>query len=349
VREGLLLAGMLAFSQGCTCTRPADILQKASSAAPSASASAPQASSAAPEAPTTMGGTWNGRAFRMRTALAEIHEKWIDVTLIDRAADCMQRKLQESDMALQITVPTGPSDDFFVGHPLAIPVKLSGAGGVSAVPPAHASAMLESVERNEKGTVNGRVQFSWRTGKEDDAPAYDVSGSFEAIVCSTRPTTPSMPALELPPKHVAGKVSGQQRTFPTFLAFVQKGSDGKPLFRLKGFTTKNVSCYSEQPNTPYLFGPEIGPGTDGKYFAGGWMPCDWKMQMVDNKFSERSVHAGEGSGAIQIQDVNLKKDGFVRGQMMATTVDEDDEPWSFEIAGTFEAQVCELPIGQIAP
>jgi hypothetical protein len=337
---------MLAAAQGCTCGTTT--VEQPSAASASASAAAP-ARSAAPEGPTKVAGSWNGRPFRARSAIAELHEKWIDVTLIDREATCLQRKLQETDMALQITVPTGPSNDFFVGHALAIPVKLSGAGGVSAVPPAHASAMLERVDRNDKGVVTGRVQFSWRTGREEDAPAYDVAGTFEAIVCGGKTPEPSMPALDASRKHAAGKVSGHQRTFPSFLAFVQKTTDGRQLFQLKGFTTKNVSCYSEKPNTPYLFGPEIGPGPDGKYFAGGWMPADWIMQMVDNKFSERSVHAGEGSGAIRIQEVNLRKDGYVRGQMMATTVNEDEEEWSFEVAGSFDAQVCELPIGQIAP
>jgi hypothetical protein len=349
VKTRVALMGVLTAAQGCTCGKTAQVDEHTASSSYSSAPAATPSSSAAPEGPTRVLGTWNGRPFRARSALAEIHERWIDVTLIDRDAACTQRKLQESDMALQITVPTGPSNDFFVGHPLAIPVKLSGAGGVSAVPPAHASATLENVDRNDKGVVKGRVQFSWRTGREEDAPAYDVSGSFEAVVCGAKPTTASMPALDIAHKNVTGKVSGRQRTFPSFLAFVQKTSDGRQLFQLKGFTTKNVSCYSEKPNTPYLFGPEMGPGPDGKYFAGGWMPADWVMQMVDNKFSERSVHAGEGTGAVQIQEANLSKNGVVRGQMMATTVSEDDEEWSFEIAGSFEAAVCELPIGQIAP
>jgi hypothetical protein len=34
---------------------------------------------------------------------------------------------------------------------------------------------------------------------------------------------------------------------------------------------------------------------------------------------------------------------------MAATMDEDEETWSFEVAGTFEAPMCEVPIGSVAP
>jgi hypothetical protein len=296
-----------------------------------------------------MTGTWNGRAFEALGAHAEIHAKWMTITVMSREVGCTDHKLLETDMALQLTIPTGPANDFFAGHYLAVPIKLSGAGGVSAVPTGFSAATLDRVDSKPGGVVRGRVQFSWRTGVEEDAPSYDVKGAFEATICSAEATQASMPNLDRGRKPVTGKVSGRERTFPSFLAFVQKNGADKPLIRLKGYSRKDVSCFSDQPNTPYLFGPEIGAGPDGKYFAGAPMPADWIMQMVDAKFSERSVHAGEWSGMLQIDEVLLGRNGVVRGQMMAATVDEDDDQWSFEIAGSFEAPVCEAPYGQIAP
>jgi hypothetical protein len=339
-REWLVLP--LALLQGCTCGQgsPAD--------GPARGAGETRDAAAMRDGAADVTGDWSGRPFQARAALAQVHDKWMTITVLNREADCLQRRLRETDMALQLTVPTGPAGDFFVGQPMAITVKLSGAGGVSSVPASHVTAKLEQLDLQLKGRVRGSISFAWRTGKEADAPAYSAAGAFEALVCETQPTVPSLPMLEQGAP-VSGMVSGQQRAFPSFLAFVQRERDGREVVRLKGYSRKDINCYSDRPNTPYLFGPEFGPGTDGKYFVGGPMPADWIMQMVDNKYSERSVHAGEGAGVLQLHEVRTGRNGVVRGRMMAVTVGEDDEDWRYEVAGTFEAPICEVPIGIIAP
>jgi hypothetical protein len=320
--------------------------------APSQSAgstpAAPPAASSTPPSPAALSGSWAGRRFEARSALADVFPKWVTITILGREARCDARKLGEADMALQATVPTGPANDFFAGKPIALGLRLSGAGGISSVPAAHTSFRVEPFAAEKGGLVRGEVGFRYRTGLEQGAPSYDATGRFEARICSAQPTVPSMPNLDRAHKPVVGKVAGRSRTFPAFLAFARTGDRGETILSLKGFT-REVSCFSDKPNTPYLFGPELGPGPAGDWFAGTPMPADWAMQLNTGEHSERSVHAGDGTGLVEIESVRLGADGVVRGRMIAATVDEDEPKMRFEVAGAFEAKVCQRPIGDLVP
>lgn len=327
---------------GCTCGGPRGQPTPTASNAPSV---APQPDAPAPA--SSVGGRWNRDSFAFHSALAEVHDTWTSVTLLDREARCGEQRMRDTDRAIQLVVPTGPDNDLYSGRWLALPARLHGAG-VSDAPAYGSFCRFDRVERTKGGVIRGRLEMSYRTGLEASSPEYDARGSFEATVCTATTTKASMPQLDRSAP-VAGTVGGQPRAFPTFLAFVHKLPGGRSFFRLKGYARKEVGCYSEGPNTPYLHGPEIGPGPEGRYFAGVAMPARWILQVTNEKFGERSVHAGDGAGWIRVESVELGKGGVVRGEMMAATVGEDDPAWSFEVGGKFEATVCDAPYGMLVP
>jgi len=343
-RTALALTLFATLVNGCTCNG-----RGAGGGAPDGS---PQASPKQPDAAhsaasSSVSGKWSRERFEARSALAEVHDTWMTVTLLAREAKCGEQRPRATDTALQLIVPTGPDNDLFAGRWIALPIRMHGAG--SADSPASGSwVKLDRVERARSGIVRGRLEMSYRTGLDADAPSYEVSGGFEATVCQAVATKASMPQLDRS-SPVAGKIAGQPRSFPHFLAFVQKTGSSKPVIKLKGYARKQVSCYSEEPNTPYLYGPEIGAGPDGRYFVGAPMPAQWILQVTNEKYGERSVHAGDGAGWLRLDTVELGKNGVVRGEMMAATVAEDDPAWSYELAGKFEATVCEAPYGMLVP
>lgn len=343
-RSALALAAIAAFANGCTCNG-----RGAQGGAPDGSLQAGSKPAAAVQsaAPTSVSGKWSRERFEARSALAEVHDTWMTVTLLAREARCGEQRPRATDTALQLVVPTGPDNDLYAGRWIPMPIRLHGAGSAD-VPASGSWAKLDRVERAKSGIVRGRLEMSYRTGLDADAPAYEVSGSFEATVCQAVATKASMPQLDRSGP-VAGKVAGQPRSFPHFLAFIQKSGSRQPVIKLKGYARKQVSCYSEEPNTPYLYGPEIGAGPDGKYFVGTPMPTQWILQVTNEKYGERSVHAGDGAGWLRLDAVELGKNGVVRGEMMAATVAEDDAAWSYEVGGKFEAAICEAPYGMLVP
>lgn len=344
LRSALALTAAAALANGCTCNG-----RGAKGGAPGGpSASGAQTPAAAQSAaPSSVSGKWNRDRFEARSALVDVQETWMTVTLLAREAKCGEQRPRATDTALQLVIPTGPDNDLYAGRWIALPTRMHGAGSAD-VPASGSWVKLDRVERAKSGIVRGRLEMSYRTGLDADAPAYEVSGNFEATVCQAVATKASMPQLDRSAP-VAGKVAGQPRSFPHFLAFVQKSGNRKPVLKLKGYTRKQVSCYSEEPNTPYLYGPEIGAGPDGKYFVGTPMPAQWVLQFSNEKFGERAVHAGDGAGWIRLDEVELGKNGVVRGEMMAATVAEDDPAWSYELGGKFEAVLCDQPYGMLVP
>lgn len=281
---------------------------------------------------------WSDRPFVARGAFANAYATWVDITLVDRPASCSTQRLRSTDLAIQLSIPTGPEADFFADQPLAVPLQLSGAGGVSTVPAGHVTAQIERFSPQPGATIRGTLSFHFPTALDAQAPVYESSGAFSATVCAAAAPVASLPAHDQQ-QPAAGTVAGKPMRFPTFLAYSRPDGRGGHILSLKAYP-ELVECH-QAGAPPYLYGPEFGSGSDGRYHAGARMPARWVMQMrTPGEHSERSVHATAGAGLLHIHDVNLSQNGYVRGSMAATTVDETEERWSFQVAGAFEAKMC---------
>ncbi len=286
-----------------------------------------------------MCGVWAGRAFEGTTAVADVYPRWVTVTIYDRKLTCASTGLRPDDMAVQLTIPSGPAGDFFVSHDLSVPIELSGAGGVSEVPAGNVSARIDEVRIGNGSVVRGHVEMHFAPGNDKDAPRYDLSGSFDAMVCSAQPTVPSMPAVDRARSPVQGLVAGKSLTFATVLAYVRDDAEGKPILEFKAYPIA-VECHSVNRATPFLRGVEVGAGARGDYHAGTLMPARWVMQMNDGHSGERSVHADDGAGLIEIDSADARVGGVVRGSLAAMTLEEADPALKYSVAGSFTATVC---------
>ena len=90
----------------------------------------------------------------------------------------------------------------------------------------------------------------------------------------------------------------------------------------KGYE-RDVPCHTARSATPYLFGAEVGPGSDGKYFVGASFPTQWVMQMRTDEYSERSVHAAHRFELAAIDVRRCARRGRCRGRLAADNPDED--------------------------
>ena len=138
---------------------------------------------------------------------------------------------------------------------------------------------------------------------------------------------------------VQGTVSGRDKKFSTVLAYVRDDVDGKPIVMLRVYA-KNVECHGVERATPFLFGVELGAGPQGDYHAGALMPASWVMQLSNGHGGERSVHADNGASVVQIDSVQPRTGGEVRGSLAAMTIDERDPSLAFAVSGAFVAKVC---------
>jgi hypothetical protein len=335
---GALLLGCLGLAvSGCT--------QRAgnqSSAKSKDTADGSVSTRADPAPSAQLKGNLASSEFVGRAAYADVYTQWVSITIADREGSCEDRRLRDTDMAVQVRIPTGPNNDLFVDRPIQLAVQLSGAVGVGAIPAGFSSVRIASFNPGRDSQLRGNLSFRYRTGSDPGAPVYEAAGSFEARVCSRQATAASMPQLDRSVNPVGGTVAGQPRSFPSFLAFARPLPGGGRLLSIKAYTRKDMNCYSET-STPYLFGLELGPGPNSDYFATSLMPADWIMQMSTGLASERSVHAGDGAGTVQVESVTWGKGARVRATMSAATVSETDPNWAYSISGTFEAPICEQP------
>jgi hypothetical protein len=282
-------------------------------------------------------GLWSQRPFLARSALVNVHPHWITITLIDREARCDSARLTEHDLAVQMTLPSGPDNDFFAGRDLPLELRLHGAGGVSRVPAGHVIARFESFQPEHDEVLKGHLNFRFRTAKDPDAPSYASDGSFVARVCNNRATQASVRSLQSD-ESLSGRVAGREVKLRTMLAYTRDDGYGHSILMLKGYEG-DVPCHTTRSATPYLFGAEIGPGRDGKHVLSAPLPTDWYMQMRMHKFSERSVQAAHGSSWVQIDSLDLNEGGVIEGRLVADNADDDAE-WQFSLSGRFEAKVC---------
>jgi hypothetical protein len=273
-----------------------------------------------------------------KSAVASIYPQWVTITLLDREARCDSARLRESDMAIQVTVPSGPASDFFAGRDIPIPLQLNGAGGISSIPAGHASVRLEPFEPSRADVLRGHISFRFRTANDDDAPAYASQGPFEARVCANATAEPSMKELPLDPKPVAGRVGKRKVEMRSMVAYLRNDGDGGTIVMLKGYTL-DVPCHTKRSATPYLFGAEIGEGPRGDHYAGTVMPTTWALQMRSETYSERSVYAANGASWLAIDSIDVREGGIIRGRMMAANPSDDAE-WQFSHSGQFEAVIC---------
>lgn len=299
---------------------------------------APASASTAPPSPDPVHGLWSQRPFQARSALLQLHERFLTITLLDREAKCDSARLADSDRGIQLTIPSGPDNDFFTGRDLPLPLRLHGATGVSTIPAGHVVARLEPFNPERDNHVRGSLEFRFRTAADDDAPTYASSGSFMATLCDNMATKPSMKKLPTDDSPVAGKVGRRNVALRTMLAYVRDDGYGDKILMLKGYE-RDVPCHTKSSATPYLYGAEAGPGPDGKHFVGAPLPAQWIMQMRTDEYSERSVHAAHGGSWLQIDSVELKPGGLVKGKLAAVN-DDDDATYRFSLSGRFEAKVC---------
>ena len=311
--------------------------QSSSADAPSESASAVPPIDKPPE-PDPVHGLWSQRPFLARSALIKIHPRWLTVTLIDREAKCDSSRLTENDMGVQFTVPTGPDNDFFADRDMPLELRLHGAGGVSRIPAGHVTARLAKFDPEHAQKVAGSLSFRFRTAADPDAPAYESHGPFVATICNNHATEPSMAKLPVDEMPISGTVAKRNVKLRTMLAYLRDDGHGQQIVMLKGYE-REVPCHTTRSATPYLFGAEVGPGTDGKYFVGAPVPTEWIMQMRTDEFSERSVHAAHGSSWLQLESVDARQGGTIRGRLAADNPDEN-RAYRFSLSGRFEAKVC---------
>ena len=331
-------SALFATVLGCSlCKRNESSSGQSAAISGSASSTPPPAVSADSPHEDPVHGLWSQRPFSAKSAVASIYPQWITVTLLNREARCDSARLRESDMAVQFTIPSGPTADFYAGHDIPIPLQLNGAGGISAIPAGHVSARLEPFDPQHADVVRGRVGFRFRTANDGDAPTYESQGPFEARVCSNAAAEASMTALPVDEKPVAGRVGKRKVQMRTMLAYLRDDGDGGTIVMLKGYPL-NVPCHTKRSATPYLFGAELGKGPRGDHYAGTTMPTTWAVQMRADPYSERSVHAANGGSWLSIDTIDAREGGVVRGRMMAAN--PDDEDWQFTLSGQFEAVVC---------
>lgn len=288
--------------------------------------------------PDPVHGLWSQRPFLVQSAVVNIHPHWITITLLNREARCDSARLAENDMGVQMEIPSGPDNDFFAGRDMPLELRLHGAGGVSRIPAGHVTARLDPFDPSKSESVKGYLSFRYKTALDPDAPAYNAEGPFTARVCNNLVTKPSIASFPGDKAPVSGSVAKREVQFRTMQAYLRSDGYGGQIVMLKGFEL-DVPCHTTRSATPYLFGVEIGPGKDGTYFAGKRIPTDWIMQMRMQQFSERSVHAAHGASWVQIDSVETKEGGIVRGRLGADN-SEDDPEWRFSLSGRFEATVC---------
>jgi len=303
------------------------------------SGSAAASSGAAPDTTPRVRGMLGARAFAARTAVADVYPKWVTITIYDRDLTCAGTALQAGDMAVQLTVPSGPDGDFFVSREVAVPLQITGAGGVSAIPASSVSVRIDEVRIGHGSVVRGSLEAQFATAGDEAAPRYTLAGPFEAMVCSAQPTVASMPSVDRSRAPVQGRVAGKMTTFPTVLVYLRDDGWSKPTLLLKAYT-RAVDCHSVERATPFLTGVEVGAGPRGDYHARSLMPAAWVLQMSDGHSAERSVHADDGAGIIQIDSVDPRVGGEVRGSLAAMTIEETDPALAFELSGTFVGKVC---------
>ncbi len=282
-------------------------------------------------------GLWSQRPFLARAALVNVHPHWITITLIDREARCDSARLTENDLGVQMTLPSGPDNDFFAGRDVPLELRLHGAGGVSRVPAGHVIAHIEPFQPEHDEVLNGYLKFRFRTAKDPDAPSYASEGAFAARVCNNRATQASVRSVQSD-EALSGKVAGREVKLRTMLAYTRDDGYGQLILMLKGYEG-DVPCHTTRSATPYLFGAELGPGRDGKHVVGVPLPTEWTMQMRMQKFSERSVQAAHGASWVQVDSLDLQEGGLVKGRLVADNADDDPE-WKFSLSGPFEAKVC---------
>lgn len=283
-------------------------------------------------------GLWSQRPFLARSALVNVHPHWITITLIDREARCDSSRLTENDLGIQMTLASGPNNDFFAGRDVPLELRLHGAGGVSRVPAGHVIAHIESFQPDRDEVLNGYLRFRFRTAKDPDAPSYASEGYFEARVCNNRATRASVGPPQSNDTPVSGQVAGREVKLRTMLVYTRDNGYGQSILMFKGYEG-DVPCHTTRSATPYLFGAEVGPGRDGKYVVGAPLPTEWHMQMRMQKFSERSVQAAHGSSWVQMDSLDLREGGVIAGRLFADN-SEDDPEWQFSLSGRFEAKMC---------
>jgi hypothetical protein len=281
----------------------------------------------------------------LASATAEQEPQWLTISLSTRYISCGTRPKKTDAASIQIVVPSGPNADYFVGKTIPIPVRLTGGAGTAEVPASNAWLRIEAFEDGAQ-EIRGRMGMRYATGAEKIAPAYELAGEFHAKLCSSSKAQPSAPTLDQERRPVGGKLAGKAREFPNFVAYLRTDSRGEKIVAFKGFT-KDVGCYAEGANTPYLHGVEVGAGPQGTFFLGTRVPAEWTMQVSTAETAERSVHAGNGAGTIIIDEAQLKPGGRISGRMQAETIGETDEAWYFSVSGHFDAIVCEQPKGTL--
>lgn len=333
------MASLSACCAPCAKGRSSEARTDAAASASASSSTVSSAEPAAADSTPRVRGVWAGRPFEAGSAVADVYPRWVTITIYNRKLTCASTALRPDDMAVQLTVPSGPSGDFFASHDLALPIQLSGAGGVSAIPSGNVSVRIDDVRIGNGSSVRGRIEMRFVPGADEGAPRYELAGPFDAMVCSAQPTTPSMPDVDRSQSPIRGEVAGRSVKFPTVLAYVRDDADGKPILVFKGYT-RNVECHSVDRATPFLLGVEVGPGMQGDYHAGALMPAAWVLQMSDGHSGERSVHADDGAGLIQIDSAETHVGGVVRGSLAAMTLEETDPALKYSVAGSFTAKVC---------
>lgn len=287
-------------------------------------------------------GLWSQQPFSARSAVVNVDPKWIMITLLNRTARCDSARLTPNDLAIQLTVPSGPNNDFFTGRNMPIELRLHGAKGVSHIPPGYVTVNLDPFDPTRDHYLQGKLAFRFRTAHDEQAPSYQSDGMFRAIVCNPQRTKASATTPATFSGSLTGNVSGRQVHMPTVHVYQRDNGFGQKILLIKAFEG-NVPCHTTRSATPYLFGVELSADPKGQYTLGKPLPAPWHMQMRVRQFSERSVQSANGASWIQLDSImpnaqpNTQK--AVTGRLVADNAD-DDPDWKFFIEGQFEATMC---------
>ncbi|MCL2825260.1 MAG: hypothetical protein FWD57_14815, partial [Polyangiaceae bacterium] len=289
----------------------------------------------------TIHGTWSKHTFTAKSAFVSVFPHWMTITVLNRQAQCHDAKPSNHDLAIQLSIPSGPNNDFFHSKDIPTEVRLHGAGGISKIPPSHATIHINPFNPESDTTLSGyiRIQFHDTTthNTPQTTPTYSAEGSLTATVCNNQKTTPSIPNLPTN-QPSSGTIANQPTKLTSTHAYTRDNGFGRTILVLKAFED-DTPCHSIAPKTPYMFGAEIGPNRHGNYVLGTPLPSNWAMRIKANGPPKRTIQTPIGASWIQLNTVDLRENGTVTG-ILAVDNSDDDPLWQFSISGEFDAKFC---------
>lgn len=344
----------------------------------------------------TLHGVWDQQLFVARTAIASIHASWLVVTITnrdpnqhpksqsagletsqqqsgerrdsERQAFCNESEHAKIDLGIQLSIPSGPQNDFFAGRDAPVEIRLLGDSKLGSIPASYAFANINPFDPEHDESIRGFLHFRINNSYSSNEPTQFISeGSFTAILCNNQPTRASIPDLPTSNSPVSGNVAGHPIRLESFQAFTRDNGFGGSIIILKGFENEHA-CHTD--DIPTLFGIELGPDRNNSHVLGTPLPSEFRMMVqphphiesdrpatANSKRNNRSkeetskprslpsvrldqaVQAPFGGGWVQLDSVDLREDGTVTG-LLAVDNSDDEPAWHYSLSGEFTAKVC---------